>query len=205
MLEILVSLFYNFYMKRLFLLILCILSFVVPGFAQDAAELDDRINSLYAANQVDAAFNLLLSIPQEERTSHQWLILGNLMQDMGKIGDAEFMYEHSLAVDPKNYKASYNLANLYLANGKPNMAIEKYKAALKINNEFAYAYYNLGCAYIKIGEYRKAKNALLDAVYFKSTEPDFHYNLAYVYKKLNKTKDAELYLGYYNKLINDRK
>ena len=63
----------------------------------------------------------------------------------------------------------------------------------------------MGCAYIKLGEYRKAKNALLDAIYFKATEPDFHYNLAYVYKKLNKSKDAEQYLGFYNKLMDERK
>lgn len=192
-------------MKKLLLLGLCFICLSMPVFSEGENDMDMQINSMYAANQVDETFNLLLSIPQEERTSHQWLILGNIMQDMGKTGDAEFMYEHSLAVDPKNYKASYNLANLYLQNGKPNMAIEKYKAALKVKNDFAYAYYNMGCAYIKIGEYRKAKNAFLDAIYFKSTEPDFHYNLAYVYKKLNKTKDAELYLGYYNKLINDRK
>ena len=192
-------------MKKLLLLGLCFICFAVPVFSEGENDIDMQINSMYAANQVDAVFNLILSIPQEERTSQQWLILGNIMQDMGKTGDAEFMYEHSLAADPKNYKARYNRANLYLANGKPNMAIDKYKAALKVNNEFAYAYYNMGCAYIKIGEYRKAKNAFLDAIYFKSTEPDFHYNLAYVYKMLNKPKDAQLYLGYYNKLINERK
>lgn len=192
-------------MKKLFVVFALLL--LVTGRAGYAADsdFDMQINTMYAANQLDSAFNLILSIPQEERTAEQWLILGNIMQDKGRIGDAEFMYEHSLAADPKYYKASYNLANLYLANGKPNMAIEKYKAALKIKNDFAYAYYNMACAYIRLEEYRKAKNALLDAVYFKSTEPDFYYNLAYVYKKLNKTKDATLYLGYYNKLINNQK
>lgn len=190
-------------MKKLFILSVLIFLFSIPVLRAEES-VDMRINSLYAANQVDNAFNLLLSIAQEERTSEQWLIMGNLLQDNGKTGDAEFMYERALNVDPKNYKASYNLANLYLANGKPNMAVEKYKSALKVKNDFAYAYYNLGCAYIKTGEFRKAKNALLDAVYFKPAEPDFYYNLAYVYKKLNNLKNAELYLGYYNKLINNR-
>lgn len=192
-------------MRILFILLLGLCFAGVPVLAEETADMDMRVNSMYAANQIDNAFNLLLSIPQEDRTTQQWLILGNIMQDLGKSGDAEFMYEHAINKDAKNYKALYNLANLYLENGKPNMAIDKYKAALKVKNDFAYAYYNLGCAYIKLGEFRKAKNALLDAIYFKSTEPDFHYNLAYVYKKLNKPKDAELYLGYYNKLINDKK
>jgi len=192
-------------MKRFLIILALLIAGMNMGIAAEDSELDIRINSLYAANKIDNAFNLLLSIPQEERTAQQWLIMGNIMQDTGKGGDAEFMYEHAINADPKNYKAYYNLANLYLANGKPNMAIEKYKAALKIKNDFAYAHYNLGCAYIKIGELRKAKNALLDAIYFKSTEPDFHYNLAYVYKKLNKPKDAQMYIGFYNKLINDKK
>lgn len=192
-------------MKKLLIAIALILINTISVIGAEDTETDIRIKSLYAANKIDSAFNLLLSIPQEERTTQQWLIMGNIMQDNGKIGDAEFMYEHAINTDANNYKALYNLANLHLANGKPNMAVTKYKAALKIKNDFAYAHYNLGCAYIKLGEYKKAKNALLDAIYFKSTEPDFHYNLAYVYKKLNKPKDAEMYLGYYNKLINDQK
>ncbi len=191
-------------MKKLCILTALIMYFFLPAFGADESDIDININSLYAANKIDEAFNLILSIPQEERTSHQWLILGNIMQDMGKNGDAEFMYDHALNADPKNYKAGYNLANLYLANGRPNMAIDKYKAVLKTKNDFAYAYYNMGCAYIKIGELRKAKNAFLDAIYFKPTEPDFYYNLAYVYKMLNKQKDAQLYLDNYNKLIEEK-
>lgn len=191
-------------MKKIFIATALLLGICLPVLAaEDSAETDLRINSLYAANQLDNAFNLILSIPQEERTTLQWLIMGNILQDKDRTGDAEFMYEHAINANPKNYKALYNLANLYLNNGKPNMAIEKYKAAIKVKNDFAYAYYNLGCAYIRLGEFRKAKNALLDAIYFKSTEPDFHYNLAYVYKKLNKPKDAEIYTGYYNKLMNN--
>ena len=54
-----------------------------------------------------------------------------------------------------------------------------------------------------MGELKKAKSALLDAIYYKPTEADYHYNLAYVYKQLGKGKDAQLYLDYYNKIIND--
>ena len=70
----------------------------------------------------------------------------------------------------------------------------------KLKKDYAYAYYNMGCAYIKLGEYKKARNAILDAIFYKNNEPDFHYNLAYVYKKLNKPKDANVYLEFYNKL-----
>ena len=182
---------------------LIIVSLSSPVFAETDTDLDVRVNSLYAANRLDDAFNLLLSVPQEERSAQQWLIMGNIMMDLDKAGDAEFMYNSALNVDPKYYKAIYNLANLHLQNGQTNMAIQEYKQALKYKKDFAHAYYNLGCAYIKAGELRKAKNAFLDAIYFKPTVADFYYNLAYVYKKLNNTKSAQLYLDYYNKIVNN--
>lgn len=155
----------------------------------------------YAENSIKNSFDLLLSIPEEERTPQNWLILGNILQDQGKNNEAVFMYQKAILADENYYKAYYNLGNAYLNDDKPNLAIEQYKKVLKIDPNFPYAYYNLGCAYIKVGELRKAKNAFLSAIELKNTEPDFHYNLSYVYKKLKNEKNAKLYLDYYNKIM----
>ncbi len=165
---------------------------------------NEQAKLLYADNNIEGSFNTLLSIPEDDRTAENWLLLGNLLQDKGRNDDAVFMYTRAILKDEKFYKAHYNLANCYLNDDKPNMAIEEYKKVLKIRPEYAYAHYNLGCAYLKLGQYRKAKNAFLDAAYFKNTEPDFYYNLAYAYKKLNKPKDAEAYLKIYDKLMENR-
>lgn len=186
-------------MKKLLLLTLLIF-ISIPAVAADDT-LNEQAKLLYADNNITESFNALLSIPEEERTAENWLLLGNILQDKGRNDDAVFMYTQSILKDDKFYKAHYNLGNCYLNDDKPNMAIEEYKKVLKIRPEYAYAHYNLGCAYIKLGKYKKAKNALLDAIYFKNTEPDFYYNLAYVYKKLNKAKDAQAYTEIYNKLI----
>ncbi len=186
-------------MKKLLLLTLLIF-ISIPAIAADDT-LNEQAKLLYADNNITESFNALLSIPEEERTAENWLLLGNILQDKGRNDDAVFMYTQSILKDDKFYKAHYNLGNCYLNDDKPNMAIEEYKKVLKIRPEYAYAHYNLGCAYIKLGKYKKAKNAFLDAIYFKNTEPDFYYNLAYVYKKLNKAKDAQAYTEIYNKLI----
>lgn len=186
-------------MKKLLLLTLLIF-ISIPAVAADAT-LNEQAKLLYADNNITESFNALLSIPEEERSAENWLLLGNILQDKGRNDDAVFMYTQSILKDDKFYKAHYNLGNCYLNDDKPNMAIEEYKKVLKIRPEYAYAHYNLGCAYIKLGKYKKAKNAFLDAIYFKNTEPDFYYNLAYVYKKLNKAKDAQAYTEIYNKLI----
>lgn len=190
-------------MKKLltFLSVLIVLSGNV--FADELSDMDVQINSLYAANRLEDAYNLLVSIPQSSRTPQQLLLMGNIMMDYGRMNDAEFMYGTALSINPKFYKAHYNLANIYLAQERPNMAIDSYKLAIRYNKEFAPAHYNLGCAYLKIGDLKKAKNAFHDATFYKPNAADYHYNLAYVYKKLGKEKDAKLYLDYYNKIMNN--
>lgn len=155
---------------------------------------------LYAENSIDKAFELLLTIPEEDRTPQDYLLLGNILQDKGKNGEAIFMYNKAVQEDEKYVKAYYNLGVIYLQEDKPNLAIQQFKKAIKLNPEQPYAHYNLGCAYIKIGELRKAKYEILTATDFNNNVADFHYNLAYIYKKLGNEKQAARYLEYYNKL-----
>ncbi|MDR1167648.1 MAG: tetratricopeptide repeat protein [Heliobacteriaceae bacterium] len=187
-------------MKRLFYLMVCSLLFALCA----AAEENIQINALYAQNNIDKALDLLISVPEEKRTPQDYLLLGNILQDKGKNGEAIFMYNRAILADKKYYKAYYNLGVIYLQEEKPNLAISQFKQVIKLNPEFAYAHFNLGCAYIKTGELKKAKNEFLRAIELKNTVPDFHYNLAYAYKKLNKEKSAKLYLGYYNKLMENQ-
>ena len=166
-----------------------------------ADDLNDQIKILYAENDIKGAFNLLLSIPEEERTCENWLLMGNIMQDEGKLDEAIFMYNSAIATDKKNYKAHYNLGNIYLDQNKPNLAIEEYKKAIKYNPEFAYGYYNLGCAYLAIDKPKTAKYEFYKAIDLNNQVADFHYNLAYTFKKLKNEKQAKIYLDFYNKLI----
>lgn len=172
--------------------------------SEQYVNISNQANIFYAGNDIKSAFNVLLSIPEEERSAQNWLLLGNLLQDQGKLEEAGFMYQKAILVDDTYYKAYYNLGNIYLQDGKPNMAIEQYKKVIKLKPEYPYAHYNLGCAYITLGKYGKAKFELLTAIDLKNTVADFHYNLAYVYKKLNKEKNAKTYLEYYNKLIDNQ-
>jgi tetratricopeptide (TPR) repeat protein len=185
-------------MKRVLFLLICFL--IAAGNAQ-ASELSAQANVLYAQNSIDKAFDLLVIIPDEERTAQDYLLMGNILQDKGKNDEAAFMYESAILENPKYYKAYYNLGLIRLQEEKPNMAIAEFKKAIKLAPEFSYAYYNLGCAYLKLGENGKARTEFLRAIAIKNTVPEYHYNLAYAYKKLKNDKKAALYLGYYNKLV----
>ena len=168
---------------------------------EDIETVSEQANVFYAGNDIKSALNLLLSIRENKRTVQNWLLIGNIMQDQGKLDEAVFMFNKSVETDEKYYKAYYNLANIYLSQDKPNMAIERYKKAIKLKPEYAYAHYNLACAYIKLGKYSKAKYELLTAIDLKNTVPEFHYNLAYVYKMLKKEKTSKIYLENYNKIM----
>ena len=128
-----------------------------PAFANET--ISEQAKLLYADNNINESFNLLLTIPQEDRTAENWLLLGNILQDRGRNEDAIFMYTQSILKDDKFYKAYYNLANSYLDADKPNMAIVEYKNVIKLRKDYAYAYYYLGCAYLKLGEYKKARKS----------------------------------------------
>lgn len=167
-------------------------------FASD--ELSKQATAFYSDNNHNKTMDLLLQINENERSAQDWLLLGNLLDEKGEKDNAIFMYQKAINTDSKYYKAYYNLANIYLADERYNMAVENYKKAVSLNRQNPYAYYNLGCAYLKLGEVKKAKSAFIQAVTLKNDVPEFHYNLAYTYKSLNKPKLAQTYLDNYNKL-----
>ena len=184
-------------MKRVLLISLLI---VLSNSCFASEELSKQATAFYSDNNFQKTMDLLLQIDEKERSAQDWLLLGNLLDEKGEKENAIFMYQKAINTDEKFYKAYYNLANIYLADEKYNMAIENYKKAVSLNKENPYAHYNLACAYIKNGEIKKAKNSLIKAVTLKNDVAEFHYNLAYVFNSLGKTKVAQTYLDNYNKL-----
>lgn len=172
-----------------------------PAASDDAMTPSEQATIFYSSNETKKAFDILLKIPEADRSAQDWVLLGNILQDQERTSDAIFMYQRASLVDEKYYKPYYNLGNIYLADEKPYLAIENYRKANKAKNTFPYAYYNLGCAYLKTGDLKKAKIAFLKAIELKNSEPDFHYNLAYTYKKLNKEKLSKQYLEFYHKAL----
>lgn len=190
---------YNFVMKKILILAFLIFSCQIVN-AEEISKSQQAI-AYYNDNNIEQAIKILESIPENDKTAQDWLLMGNLLQDKNKNAEAVFMFKRSILVDKNFYKPYYNLANIYLEEGRPLMAIDNYKSAVRLKPDFAYGYYNIGCAYLKLGEYKKAKKYFARAVELKNTEPDFQYNLAFCYKKLNKLKLASRHLEFYNKLL----
>jgi len=191
-------------MRKLFfnLLILCFIANTAVA-TESFSNLTEQATMYYNDNNIQKSLEILSQIPEYKRTSTDWLLLGNISMDLNKSKDALFMYKHAGIVDDKNYKAFYNMGNIYLDEDNYPLAEVNYKKVIKLKPEFAYAYYNLGCCYLKMGENKKAKTQFIKAIQYKNNVPDFYYNLALTYKVMKKEKLADETLAIYNKMTSD--
>jgi Flp pilus assembly protein TadD len=102
----------------------------------------------------------------------------------------EALARRTLADDPADVEAHYNLASLLQAQGLVHEAIEHYKLAVKLRPDHAVANNALGAALVAVGRPADALGPLRVAI---STRPgyfDAHYNLAlalYALKDVNGT------------------
>lgn|SRR5574344_206882 len=191
-------------MKKIFTLIFCFYFLNLTVFAQnepDYSQIKQDAIALYSLNKSDEAKAEFSKIPDSQKDSETWLLLGNIMQDSQKDIDAIYYYQKAITTNAKNYKAFYNLGNIYQKDDNLPMAIFNYKKAISINPEFAYSHYNLGCVYLKIQNYKNAKKSFEKSIILKKDEPDFYYNLSLTYKNLKKFKKAEETLKIYDDLI----
>lgn len=166
-------------------------------------DLREQAKFLYNTNNIKEALTLFNQIKETDKISDDWLFMANISSDIGQTDDAVFYLKKAIEFDDKNYKAHYNLGNIYFDERQYNAAIKEYNKVLKIKKDFAYAHFNKGCCFL-------AKNSLINARYefglaIKSNpnEPSFYYNLAYTNKLLNKPKKAQESLDIYNKFITE--
>lgn len=203
--------FIIFFMRKLFTIFFVIIMFCQGAFAlsfqkktQQEPKIDEisqQAKVMYVQNNIDQAYNILEKKPEDERTAEDWLMMGNIMQDKEEIDKAIYMFSQAVNVNPKYYKAHYNLGYIYLSKNQPNMALDEFKLAVRYKPDFFYGYYNMGCAYLKLGKYSTAKYNFFKALDLKANEPDVYYNIAYSYKMMGKEKQAQQYLDLYNKMI----
>ena len=176
-------------------------SVIIPE-VENAEKWHEEAIAFYNTNDIDNAYALLKKIPKNQLKDMDYLLMANIMQDKNKLDEAEIYLQKALEINPKFYKAYYNLGNIAAGYGKNDTAIKYYKKAIKYNKNFAYSYYNAGICYARKQEFKTAKSYFNRAILRKNNDADFYYNLAYVYKKLGNTKNAEKSLTIYNNLIN---
>jgi tetratricopeptide (TPR) repeat protein len=100
------------------------------------------------------------------------------------------LFEHALAISPRNYVAHNNLGNALVGLGRSTDAIVHYRKALQSSPDFDKAYNNLGLALSNQGQLKEAVEHYLQALRIRPDFEEAHSNLGSALVRLNRTAEA---------------
>ena len=122
-----------------------------------------------------------------------YILKGNVLQDQGRLEEAEASFRAAIKIDP-NYAQAYNNLGIVLRDlKKPEDAIEAFRQAIERDAKYFRAYNNLGSELQSIGSLEQAADYYRRALDIK---PDYllaMHNLAAVSYLLARYPDADLW------------
>lgn len=105
---------------------------------------------------------------------------------------ARQVFERITILNPKNYRAHYNLGIAFFNLGQIENAKRSFEKALKIKPDYKYCFYNLGLAYESIDKFEEALKYYEQAL---EIDPQFSYALAaqsQIRRKLDEMKGMKI-------------
>ena len=106
-----------------------------------------------------------------------WYGLGNVLDGLGKSGEALGCFQKALALKPGAVEARNGLGLALASQGKTSDAVREYQAALRQKPDFAEARVNLGLALAKEGKLNEAMSEYRAALRANSNSVAAHINL----------------------------
>jgi tetratricopeptide (TPR) repeat protein len=92
---------------------------------------------------------------------------GVMLENAGRLSDAEAAYRRAAGIDSTLASAPYNLGNCLQLEGKEAEAIDAYHRALALDPKKAEAWFNLALALHAVGKDDQAKQAFDQALWLK--------------------------------------
>jgi len=136
-------------------------------------------------------FEKCLVVSPEYTESHNYL--GSIYQELGHLDKAEI--EFRKAMRDENYNSRelpyYNLARLYLSQGKDKEAFDLINKALELNNRMVMALNLQGVLLERLGKIREAIYSYEKALAIAPGDVNLSYNLAVAYFKTDRRPEAK--------------
>lgn len=126
--------------------------------------------------------------------------LGFMYWKTRRFAEAQSELQRALTLDPAFEEAKYYLADTYILNEKPALALPLLEALVRAQPRDARALADEGKALEKLNRDAEAARAYEACIQADPERADAHYRLARVYKKLNRSADSVRELAIASKL-----
>ena len=153
-------------------------------------KVDDAIH-LFSENKYSEAINLLDSI-YESYTNKPLLlnIKGACFAGMKDFDSAINFYRNAIEINPKYYKAYYNLGGALQELGELDAAVRSYKKSISIQPKYAEAHNNLGNVYRQQGHLDEALDSYSSAIQISPEFIEALYSLGLTLEGLDRIDEA---------------
>jgi Flp pilus assembly protein TadD len=117
---------------------------------------------------------------------------GVILQNLGKLQEAESSTRKAIEIKPDFAEAHYNLGNILKSLGKLQEAESSTRKAIEIKPNYAEAYLNLGSILKGLGKLQDAELSTRKAIEIKPDFAEAYSNLGKILTDLGNLQDAEL-------------
>ncbi len=117
---------------------------------------------------------------------------GVILQNLGKLKEAEISYRKAIELNPDYAEAHYNLGNILRHLGQFQDAELSIRKAIEIKPNCAEGHLNLGGILKYYGNHQEAELSIRKAIEIKPNYAEAHNNLGNILKYLGKLEKAEL-------------
>lgn len=125
------------------------------------------------------------------------LVIAGSFEQLKKEGEILSMIEKN----PDDAILFLNLGNIYMKQGKFDVAITQYKFSLKKGLNIPELYANIAICQQQVGDYEGAKQSLIQYIYNFPNNPEAYLAIGILYEKLNQQEIAESAYKIYKEFV----
>jgi tetratricopeptide (TPR) repeat protein len=157
----------------------------------DSEEAVSTLSYLYnEEGNYNRALNILLSIPESNRSSKLYAALGYTYEQKKDYKDAIQAYRKAVDADHDNLDAMRGLAQNLLNDNQPEAALDQYKQITEADPQDAQSYMRMADVYRRDGKFDQALAVLKKAQAIVEDSFEVPYSIASIYENVGRYDEA---------------
>ena len=157
----------------------------------DSEEAVSTLSYLYnEEGNFDRALNILLSIPENSRSSKLYAALGYTYEQKKDFKSAIQSYLKAVSADHDNLDAMRGLAQNLLNDNQPDAALDQYKQITEADPQDAQSYMRMAEIYRRDGKFDEALAVLKKAQAIAEDSFEVPYSIAVIYENVGRYDEA---------------